>query len=274
VKRDEIDFVAEVARAAAGLQIEGEQAYVLESRLGPVARREGFGSIREMLIAARQRREEKLLWAVVEALAVGETSFFRDMPVFRRLAEEMLPAAAAAGKAGRPVRILSAGCGSGQETYSLAMAVEDCGVADLAPRLELIGADLAQRALEKARSGLYTQFEVQRGLPIRSLLRHFEKRGEMWSVSARLKAAPRWRRLNLLGDFGPLGAFDVILCRYVLSGMDAPSRERALARLIGALNEGGYLVLGQDEAAAGTAGQLQRIGDGVYRRRSGARAAA
>jgi len=274
VKRDEIEFVAEVARAAAGLSIDGEPPYVLETRLGPVARREGFGSIREMLVAARQRREEKLLWAVVEALAVGETSFFRGMAVFRRLAEEMLPAAAATGRAGRPLRVLSAGCGSGQETYSIAMAVDEWGPAELGPRLELTGADLSHRALEKARSGLYTQFEVQRGLPIRSLLRHFEKREEMWAVGGRLKATTRWRRQNLLGDLKPLGRFDVVFCRHVLDGMDPAARERALAQLIGVLGEGGHLVLGEDEAAAGTAGALQRLGDGVYRRRGGARAAA
>jgi chemotaxis protein methyltransferase CheR len=274
LKADEIAFVAEVARAAAGLQLGGEQAYVLETRLGPVARREGFGSIREMLIAARDRREEKLLWAVVEALAVGESSFFRDMPTFRRLSEDVLPAVTAAGEPGRPIRILSAGCGSGQETYSIAMAAEDGDVAGLAGRLELIGADLSKRALEKARSGLYTQFEVQRGLPIRALLRHFEKREEMWTAGPRLKALARWRRVNLLGGVGPLGRFDVILCRYVLGGMDSASRERTLAGLIAGLSPGGYLVLGQDEAAAGTAGALERIADGLYRRRGGARAAA
>ena len=264
MKSDEIEFVAEIARAGAGLLIDPDKVYVLETRLAPVARREGFGSIREMLLAARQRREEKLLWAVVEALAQGETSFFRDPKVFRRIKEEMLPDRAQHCPEGRPIRLWSAGCGGGQETYSLAFAVDDAGPDVHAVGVDILGTDLSERALEKAQAGLYTQFEVQRGLPIRLLARHFEPKDELWALSPRMRSMVRWRRLNLNADFRALGRFDILLCRYVLNDMTPTARERALEQLAGALSPGGYLVLGEGESTQDLAGAFVTHEGGVH----------
>ena len=274
MKSDEIEFVAEIARAGAGLTVDCEKVYLLESRLAPVARREGFGSIREMLLTARQRREEKLLWAVVEALAHGETSFFRDPEVFARIRGEMLPLLARERAGGGPIRIWSAGCGGGQETYSLAFAVEDAGPEVAAAGVEIMGADLSERALEKAQSGLYTQFEVQRGLPIRLLARHFEPKDELWGLSPRVRAMVRWRRMNLNAELRGLPRFDIVLCRYVLEGMTAPARRRVLEQLAAALTPGGYLVLGCDETADAFAEAFTPLEDGVHQLDPGFRAAA
>ncbi len=265
MKPDEIDFVAEVARAGAGLHIERDKLYLLESRLAPVARREGFGSIREMLLAARQRREEKLLWAVVEALAAGETSFLRDPQVFDRLREEVLPSLAVRREGG-PIRIWSAGCASGQEAYSLAFTVEDAGGGVMARGVDILGTDLSDRSLEKAQSGLYTQFEVQRGLPIRLLVRHFEKRDELWALSPRIRAMVRWKRVNLNGDIKSLGNFDVILCRNLMWAMESQARARLLDQLANALSPGGYLVLGADEYPTGLDEAFLAMDGGIYRR--------
>ena len=265
MKRDEIDFVLEVARAGAGLLVDPEKVYLLESRLTPVARREGFGSIREMLVCARQRREEKLLWSVVEALAQGETSFFRDPEVFRRLRDEILPERAAQRPAGQPIRLLSAGCGGGQETYSLALMLDDCETEVLSAGVDILGADLSERSLEKAQSGLYTQFEVQRGLPIRVLARHFEPREELWSISPRVRAMVRWRRLNLNAEFRALGSFDVVLCRYVLDEMTPEAQRRVLRQLAGAIAPGGWLVLGAEEAPDALEGAFLSHEDGIWR---------
>jgi chemotaxis protein methyltransferase CheR len=274
VKSDEIDFVAEIARQGAGLLVDPEKEYLLESRLAPVARREGFGSIREMLVAARQRREEKLLWAVVEALAQGETSFFRDPEVFARIRCEMLPERASGRPSGLPIRIWSAGCGAGQEAYSLAFTVEDCGPEVAAAGVEIMGADVSERALEKAQTGLYTQFEVQRGLPIRVLARHFEPSDELWALSARVRAMVRWRRLNLNAELRGLPRFDIVLCRYVLEAMTPAARRRVLEQLAGALAPGGYLVLGSGETTNDLAGVFTPLEDGVHRLSSDFRAAA
>ena len=274
MRPDEIDFVVEIARAGAGLNIERERVYLMESRLAPVARREGFGSIREMLLSARQRRDEKLIWAVVEALAYGETAFFRGPGAFRRLREEMLPALAVRRPEGQPIRLWSAGCATGQETYSMAFAASEAGAGVLACGLDILGTDLSERSLEKAQAGIYTQFEIQRGLPIRTLIRHFERRDELWALSPRIRAMVRWRRANLNADFRALGRFDVIFCRNVLSGMEAKSQARVLEQFAQALEPGGYLVLGANESVDAMPEGLVGLDDGVHRLGSAARVAA
>jgi chemotaxis protein methyltransferase CheR len=264
MKADEIDFVAELARVRAGLMIDRAKPYVVETRLGPVARREGFGSIREMLLACRQRRDERLIWMVVESLAAGETFFYRDKQAFARLGAEILPEMMR-HRGDRPIKIWSAGCSTGQEPYSLAMQIE-ASREDLPPgRVEILGTDLSERSLHKAQEGLYNQFEVQRGLPISSLLRHFERQDEMWRVSPRIRAMARWRRVNLNADFRALGQFDVIFCRNVLEEMEPQAARRALERLSLSLEPGGYLVLSQDEVAADAVTALEPAGGGMFR---------
>lgn len=274
MKPDEVDFVLEICRAAAGLEIDREKTYLLESRLAPVARREGYGSIREMLLSARQRREEKLLWSVVEAMAQGETCFFRDPQVFRRVREELLPQLALRRPEGQPIRIWSAGCATGQEAYSLALTVEEAGAAVLACGVDILGSDLSERALDKAQSGLYTQFEVQRGLPIRQLVRHFEKRDELWILSPRLRSMVRWRRMNLNAELKAVGRFDIIFCRNVLAGMAPETRHRALQRITGTLAPGGYLVLGSLDTEVEVPEELSNRADGVHHLKARPRAAA
>lgn len=274
MKADEVEFVVEVCRAAAGLRVDGDKIYLIESRLAPVARREGFGSIREMLISARQRKEEKLLWSVVEAMAQGETCFFRDAAMFDRLRDEILPQLAVRRATGTPIRIWSAGCAMGQEPYSVAMTVEEAGAGVLACGVEITGSDLSERALEKAQSGLYTQFEVQRGLPIRLLPRHFEKRDELWALSPRLRSMVRWRRVNLNADLRNLSGFDIILCRNVLAMMTPEAHERALGQLVQALAPGGYLALGAEEPSGILPDGLIALDGGLHRLDPAARAAA
>ena len=274
MKPDEIEFVADVARAGAGVHVDREKIYLIESRLGPVARREGFGSIREMLLAARQRREETLLWAVVEAMAGGETCFFRDQAPFTRFRDEMLPALAQNRGGGGPIKVWSAGCGGGQEAYSLALAAEEASAPVLACGVDILGSDLSDRQLEKAQSGLYTQFEVQRGLPIRMLVQHFEKRDELWGLSPRMRSMVRWRRVNLHADFRALGQFDVIFCRNVLTGMEPQARRKALEQLSMALTSNGYLVVGATETVGGLSEAFVSQDGGVYRVNPAFRAAA
>ncbi len=227
-----------------------------------------------MLLSARQRREEKLLWSVVEAMAQGETSFFRDRETFTRLREEILPQLVVRRPEGHPIRIWSAGCGAGQEAYSVALSVEEAGAAVLAYGVDILGSDLSERSLEKAQSGLYTQFEVQRGLPIKLLVRHFEKRDEHWGLSPRMRSMVRWRRVNLNTELRTLGTFDVILCRHVLPGMTPEARQRILQHLARALAPGGYLLLGPGESGESVPDSLTALEDGVHRAEASPRVAA
>ena len=255
-----------MALQSCGLSLRGDKAYFAESRLAGVARREGLASVALLLDRLREGGDEKLARAAAEALAVTDTAFFRDNAAFERLSREVLPALAGDG-AERVVRVWSAGCSTGQEPYSLAMLAEE---ASPPPRLEIVATDISERVLEKAHSGLYTQFEVQRGLPIRLLLKHFEKAGEMWAISPRLRAMVRWRRLNLIEDRRSLRQFDLLLCRNVLSHLEPQVRKRVLVQLLACLSSAGYLVLGADEPAPQG---FVALGDGVFRRSQEARRA-
>jgi chemotaxis protein methyltransferase CheR len=248
VKPDDALLVSQLCATRAGLKVDPEKAYLLESRLGPVARREGFEGIEDLIAAVRALREERLIWAVVEAMTMGETSFFRDAEPFRRFRDEILPAALLRSEGG-PVRIWSAASGSGQEIYSLAMMVDELKPHLGGARIELYASDLNERALEKAQSGVYTQFEIQRGLPIREVVKHFEKDGDMWRLSPRILQMVRWRRINLVGDLSALGQFEVIFCRYVLGSLVEPVRARMLESLALALAPQGRLILGEGEDA-------------------------
>ena len=244
---EDMDLLVALARQRAGLRIESDKAYLVESRLNPLARREGFESIEAMIAILRADREDRLIWAVVEALTLNETAFFRDREVFAHIRDELLPSLSRLER-DRPIRIWSAACSTGQEVYSLAMTAAEAR--DIAPgvRFEFFGSDLSDRCLEKAQSGLYTQFEVQRGLPIRLLVKHFENQDEMWAISPRIRQAVRWRRINLLADLSSMGKFDVILLRNVLPGLDPAVHGRVIESLATRLEDDGVLLVGSGES--------------------------
>ena len=275
MRPEDKDLVVQLCGARAGLHVDPQKDYLLESRLGPVARRENFGSIDEMIATLRSKREDRLAWAIVEAMASSETCFYRDRTPFALFRDEILPTLARL-RDGEPIRIWSAACGSGQEVYSLAMTIDDQRALMPGAKLELFASDLSERALEKAQSGLYTQFEVQRGLPIRHLVRHFEKVDEMWVLSPRIRQMVRWRRINLVSDLSAAGRFDVIFCRNVLSALVEPMRVRLLENLARALSPDGFLFLGLGENAAGLSQAFQPVSGrpGLYARNPAFRAAA
>jgi chemotaxis protein methyltransferase CheR len=258
VNPEDMDLLAALARHRAGLRIESDKAYLFESRLNPLARREGFDSIEAMVAALRAHREERLIWAVVEALTLNETAFFRDREVFAHLRDSLLPTLSRANR-DRPIRVWSAACSTGQEVYSLAMTAAESRGIEPGAQFEFFGSDLSDRCLEKAQSGLYTQFEVQRGLPIRLLVKHFENQDEMWAISPRIRQAVRWRRINLLADLSSMGRFDVILLRNVLPGLDPSVHGRVIESLAARLEDDGVLLAGCGESLAGITGAVQPI---------------
>ena len=268
------EILRRLVQARSGVIVDRTKPYVIESALGPIARREGFSSVDELIDAIRARRDERLMWAVVEAMSPSESMFFRDQTPFAAFREEILPTLAAL-RGADPVKIWSCACAAGQEIYSLAMLVDEDRPKLGAARVELFASDLSEPNLAKAQAGLYTQFEVQRGLPIKMLLRYFEKTGEMWRIAPVLRQMVRWRRINLLADLTPIGQFDVIYCRYVVSLFDEPIRQKVLQKLTAALSPGGYLVMGSVERADGLPG-LQRLEgrEGVYMKATDAKQAA
>jgi chemotaxis protein methyltransferase CheR len=275
VNAEEIAHVVSLCRVRAGLKVAPDKTYLMESRLAPVARREGFDSISELLAAIRDRREEPLIWATVEAMAGGETSFYRDREPFREFREEIAPQLVKA-RGGAPVKVWSAACATGQEVFSLAIAAGEMAEADPDVRIEFAASDLSRLALERAQSGTFNQFEVQRGLPIRQLARYFEKDGEQWRIADEVRQRIRWRRINLIAGLRQIGRFDVVFCRYVLGHMTDEAQRKVVEDLTFIRPEDGVLVLGLKEQVAGLGEAFQPVvgRPGLYRRNPQFRAAA
>ena len=272
---EEVALIVSLCRARAGLKLAPDKTYLMESRLAPAARRESFDSVSDLLAAIRARRDEALIWAAVEAVSSGETAFFRDRAPFQAFRDELIPQLARA-RAGHTIRVWSAACATGQEIYSLAMLCEDMAAEDPSLRIELAASDLSSKALERAQSGLYNQFEVQRGLPIRLLARHFEKSDDQWRVSQAIRQRVRWRRINLVAGLTAIGRFDVVFCRYVLGHMTEEAQVKVLSELTSVIPEDGFLVLGQKETAAGLGEAFRPVvgRPGLFRRNPDYRAAA
>jgi chemotaxis protein methyltransferase CheR len=275
VTADDIAYIAQLCRTRAGLRLAADKPYLIESRLAPVARREGLATVEALIATVRERREEPLIWGLVEALAAGESAFFRDRAPFATFRDELL-AQLAPARAGQPVRVWSAACGTGQEIYSLALVVDELMRSDASLRVELAASDLSRHALERAQAGLYTQFEAQRGLPIRLLAGHFEKDGDAWRIAARLRDRVKWRRINLIASLRGIGRFDIVFCRYVLGQMTEEAQRKVLEDLAYVLPPDGILVLGLDEAVAGLEGAFEPMPGrrGLFRRNPEFRAAA
>jgi chemotaxis protein methyltransferase CheR len=254
---DDLAFLDALLKARCGLRLRADKGYFAEGRLAPLARREGLETVADLVERMRQDPDAAVTAAAAEALSVTDTAFFRDSAVFDHIGRTLLPALATGGA---PIRAWCAGCSTGQEAYSLAMLAEQHGPA---LGVEIVATDLSERVLEKAHAGLYTQFEVQRGLPIRLLLKHFEKSGDMWAISPRLRARIRWRRLNLMEARRSVRPFDLILCRHLLSHFEPEARDRVMAQLTASLAPGGYLVLGPDDPAP--AGFAAAGAPGVFR---------
>lgn len=247
--RDDLEHLAGLVKAACGIVLDIEKPAQIESRLGAVARREGFPSVEALAARLRAEPDKLLIRAVIDALRISETQFFRDRVPFEQFRAEVLPALSRLRPGGR-LRVWSAGCSTGQEPYSLAIAAGEAE-GGAGSGVEIVGTDVSDRCLEKAKSGVYTQFEVQRGLPIRLLVKHFEKVDDNWRIAPRLRQMVRWGRFNLMNDPAPLGRFDVIFCRNVLSQFDAATSAATLERLGAALADDGLLFLGLEETTHG-----------------------
>lgn len=242
-------FIAREVKARSGLVLDAEQAYLIETRLSPIARREGLGSVQELAAAARLRRDERLIWQITDALATSETMFFRDRAPFHELRDRIIPEMMRKRGAER-LRIWCAASSTGQEPFSIAMIIDEMRSEGRGGDVEIVATDLSERVLEKARAGLYSQFEVQRGLPIRMLLRHFEKAGETWRIADRIRAMVRFQRFNLLDDPKPLGRFDIVLARNVVSYFDPATKQAVLERIAGQMADDGVLLMGAGETTA------------------------
>ncbi|QQO15122.1 protein-glutamate O-methyltransferase CheR [Bradyrhizobium diazoefficiens] len=262
----EYEYLRKFLKDHSGLDLSADKQYLIESRLLPLARKAGFAGLTE-LVQKLQAGSSVLIASVVEAMTTNETFFFRDKVPFDHFRDTIMPEVIKARAARRSLRIWCAAGSTGQEPYSLAMCLKEMGAALTGWRVEIIATDLSQEVLEKARAGIYSQFEVQRGLPIHMLVKYFKQTGETWQINPELRAMIQHRQLNLLHDFAQLGTFDVIFCRNVLIYFDQDTKINIFNRLARQIEGDGFLVLGAAETVVGLTDTFRPIPErrGLYK---------
>ena len=251
-------------RTTSGVIIDDDKRYYIEDRLQPVLRAAKIATLDELarLLVADTRSD--LARTVAETLTINETSFFRDRALFTALSDRLLPQLLAAREATRRIRIWCAGCSTGQEPYSVAMVLDEQMRRRPGWRVEILATDLSRAVIEQAQRGIYSQFEVQRGLPVAQLLRHFSRKDDLWHVSDYLRAKVTFRRQNLMSIPAGMDAFDIIFCRNVLFYFEPETKRRVLKRLSSVLAKDGFLALGGAERIADLCPSLQADRTGPY----------
>jgi chemotaxis protein methyltransferase CheR len=247
----DFDYLRSLLKERSGLVLSADKQYLAESRLLPVARRNGLNGLNELVEKLKSRAADPIAISVVEAMTTNETFFFRDKIPFEYFRKVIVPALIETHHRRHRIRIWCTAASTGQEPYSLAMVL--CELADKLKgwRLDILATDISNDVLDKAKAGLYSQFEVQRGLPIHELVKYFTQNGEVWQISPELRSMVTFRQMNLLHDFSHLGFFDLVFCRNVLIYFDQKTKAGVLERLAGVIEPTGYLVLGAAETVVG-----------------------
>ena len=260
------DFIRKMLRERSGLVLSSEKQYLVESRLLPVVRKAGLSSLAELVTALKAVPSSSLTTTVVEAMTTNESFFFRDKLPFENFRDVLMPALLAARAKERHIRIWCAAAATGQEPYSLAMALKEMGAKIAGWTIEIFSTDISTAALEKAKAGLYSQFEVQRGLPIQMLVKYFTQIGDQWQISPDIRSMVAYHHFNLLQDFAPFGLFDIVFCRNVLIYFDQETKITVLNRLVRGVRNDGYLMLGAAETVVGLTAAFKPMAGhrGVY----------
>jgi chemotaxis protein methyltransferase CheR len=260
------DYLRKLLKERSGLMLSADKQYLVESRLLPVAHGAGCDSLADLVGKLRDLRSETLITKVAEAMTTNESFFFRDKLPFEHFRETIMPALLAARNAQRRIRIWCAAASTGQEPYSLAMSLKEMGESIAGREIEIVATEFSTQVLEKAKSGIFSQFEVQRGLPIQLLIKYFSQIGDTWQVNPDIRAMVQFRPFNLLHEFTHLGPFDLVFCRNVLIYFDQETKTRVLDRIARIVEHDGYLVLGAAETVVGLTDSFKPLPDrrGVY----------
>jgi chemotaxis protein methyltransferase CheR len=260
------EYLRKLLKDNSGLDLSADKQYLIESRLLPLSRKCGVAGISELVLKMKAG-SAAITTQVVEAMTTNETFFFRDKVPFDHFRDAIMPEILQARAGRRSIRIWCAAGSTGQEPYSLAMCLKEMSAATAGWRIEILATDLSQEVLEKSKAGIYSQFEVQRGLPIQMLVKYFKQTGELWQVNPDIRAMVQHRQLNLLHDFSQLGVFDVIFCRNVLIYFDQDTKINIFNRLARIIEPDGFLVLGAAETVVGLTDAFKPFPErrGLYR---------
>jgi len=264
----DLEYLGKFLKERSGLVLVGDKTYLIESRLMPVARKHNLSSLSALI--ARMKGDAALESEVVEAMTTNETFFFRDKVPFELFSDHMLPFLQTVRSAQKRLRIWCAACSTGQEPYSLAMILEEQAAKFPGWTFEILATDLSTEVLNRAKAGRFSQFEVQRGLPIQMLVKYFGQVGDQWEISPKIRSKVQFRPINLLRDFSPLGAFDIIFCRNVLIYFDEATKIDILNRMSNIIAPDGFLVLGAAETVVGLCDRFKAVPEkrGLYVRNS------
>jgi chemotaxis protein methyltransferase CheR len=275
VTPNDYDFVRKLVKERSGLVLTADKQYLVESRLLPVARKAGLTALSDLVARLKGPNAQTLAVDVVEAMMTNESFFFRDKHPFQHFRDTIIPTLIASRASERRIRIWCAAASTGQEPYSLAMCLKEMAPLVAGWRIDLLATDLSNEVLEKAKAGIYSQFEVQRGLPIQLLIKYFAQIGENWQIAPDIRAMVQFRPFNLLNDFAALGMFDIVFCRNVLIYFDQQTKISLLERMSRAIERDGYLILGAAETVVGLTESFKPVPDrrGLYAPHFGVRAA-
>jgi chemotaxis protein methyltransferase CheR len=257
VKPEDFSFFTKYIYDQTGLVLGPDKMYLIESRLAPLARKYNVASIDLLVGQLRTSKTADLQRDIVDAMMTNESFFFRDGKPFEQFRQLVLPGLLQSRAAKKSFRIWCAAASTGQEPYTLAMILKEEAAKLNGWRVDIVGTDISHEALERAKSGLYTQFEVQRGLPIQLLVKYFKQQGDKWQIAPEIRTAVQYRSFNLLSDFAGLGNFDVIFCRNVLIYFDQKTKGTILDRMAKLLPTDGLLYLGGAETVLGVTERFQ-----------------
>ena len=256
-----LQIIADLLAQHTGQQLTESRRWRVATALSGVFRELGISNVDQLvcLLDGKRNRLERnaLERRIVEALLNNETYFFRDKPTFDQLPETVLRELAARRGSSRRLSIWCAGCSTGQEAYSIAMMIADSPERWSGWTVDILGTDISGRVIEAARTGLYSQFEVQRGLGVIEMLRHFDETRNGWQIKPSTRRIARFEQHNVLSDPPSLQRFDLVLCRNVLLYFDPATREIAFNRLASAMASDGVLMLGAGETVVGQTSAFQ-----------------
>jgi chemotaxis protein methyltransferase CheR len=257
IEKAEYDFLSALVLQRSGLSLGSGKDYLLEARLIPVAQSWGLSGIDD-LVRDLKKGNERMASAVTEAMTTNETLFFRDKTPFEEMIKTLIPPILEARRHTQRLRVWCAAASTGQEPYSFLMMLKDSFPELDRWKIEFIATDISSQALARAQEGIYSQFEVQRGLPIQSLMKHFNQVPDGWQIQESFRKAVSYRKLNLLDHFGHLGKFDVILCRNVLIYFEPDNKQLILERMATMLSDDGFVMLGAAETVMGITNMFER----------------
>lgn len=249
MQAQDFQYLSTILKQRSGLALTDDKAYLIESRLLPIARSQNLQDIAQLCNLLRIRNNEALLTEITEAMTTNESSFYRDIKPYESFRTVVLPMLMARPLASKTMRIWSSACSTGQEPYTISMCLKEEGAKLAGWNFEIIATDLAKKVIEKAKEGIYSQFEAQRGLPIQILMKYFTSLPDTsWQIKDIIRSTVQFKQQNLLTDYGLLGKFDIVFCRNVLIYFDEPTKAQITEKMARCLTPGGILIIGATES--------------------------